>query len=70
MGATMAGRLLRIRGVLERTGLSKTSMYRQIGEGDFPRPIQLTENTVAWREREVDEWIESRETVPPFVGSA
>ena len=66
----MAGKLLRIRRVLERTGLSKTSLYRQIGESGFPRPIQLTENTVAWREREVDEWIESRETVPPYVGSA
>ena len=66
----MAGKLLRSRAVLERTGLSKTTMYRQIEIGDFPRPIQLTENTTAWREHEVDEWIESRETVPPFVGSA
>ena len=60
----MAGKLLRSRAVLERTGLSKTTMYRQIEIGDFPRPIQLTEKTTAWREHEVDEWIESREARP------
>ena len=61
----MAGKLLRVRAVLEKTGMSKTSLYRQINI-DFPRPIQLTENTTAWRESEVDEWIESREATPVF----
>ena len=62
----MAGKLIRVRAVLEKTGMSKTTMYRQISLGGFPRPIQLTEKTTAWREHEVDEWIESREATPVF----
>ena len=46
--------------VRERTSLSKTTIYRLIGEEKFPRPYQLTERRVAWREVEVATWIVNR----------
>ncbi len=46
--------------VREITSLSKTTIYRLISEEKFPRPYQLTERRVAWRETEVAAWIADR----------
>ncbi|QIG67393.1 transcriptional regulator protein [Rhizobium phage RHph_TM3_3_9] len=35
----------------------KTSLYRLINAGEFPRPVRLGENRVAWLESEIDSWI-------------
>lgn len=53
-------RLLRQDEVCDRTGLSRTTIWRRERDGDFPRRVQLGDNTVAWVESEVEEWIESR----------
>jgi len=52
-------RLLRIREVCDRVGLSKTTIYVRMANGDFPKPVQLG-GTVAWVESEIDKWIEDR----------
>lgn len=59
---TPTKRLLKRPEVREKTSLSDSELYRQIGAGTFPRPIRLTPNgrAVAWLESEVDAWIESR----------
>jgi prophage regulatory protein len=46
--------------VMEMTSLSKTTIYRLISEDKFPRPYQLTERRVAWREAEITAWIADR----------
>lgn len=46
--------------VLEKTGLSKSSMYQQIKAGSFPRPVPLGDRLVGWLDSEVEEWIQSR----------
>jgi len=48
--------------VLERTGLSNSTLYYFISEGTFPKPVKLGKRTVAWKKSKVDEWIESRES--------
>ncbi len=51
-------RLMRISSVCERTGLSKTKIYRLIGSSQFPRPIHpLGSRMSAWLEADVNEWI-------------
>ena len=62
--APRAPRLLRLRDVLARTGLSKSAVYSRIDAGTFPRPVSLGARAVAWRERDLSEWIESREPAP------
>lgn len=47
--------------VLERTGLSNSTLYYFISEGTFPKPVKLGKRTVAWKKSLVDKWIESRE---------
>ena len=52
-------RLERKRSVLARTGMSNTTLWRRAGR-DFPAPIRLGPNTVAWVSAEVDTWIADR----------
>lgn len=53
-------KVLRLHEVLDRVGLSKSTLWRYINEGDFPSPIKLGPRATGWIEREVDEWIASR----------
>jgi prophage regulatory protein len=61
-------RLLRINQVIERTALSRSSIYRLERTGFFPRRRQLNpgagdRSAVAWVEDEVVEWCASRSPV-------
>lgn len=53
--------LLRRAEVKARIGITSNSqLYRLMGRGDFPRPVKLSERSVAWPEHEVQAWIEQR----------
>ena len=63
-------RFIRLPEVLSRTGYGRTSIYRKMEEGTFPRSVKLggppidhnvfDSRAVAWIEDEVDEWVDSR----------
>lgn len=53
-------RALRLRQVADRTGLSKTHIYRLIQRGQFPTPARLSERVVAWDEAAVNAWLSER----------
>lgn len=57
---TSDNRLLRLREVLARCGLSRSTLYRQMGEGAFPRPLRVGVRAVRWREAEIEDWLASR----------
>lgn len=50
-------RILRIKIVLERTGLSRSTLYRKIGEGTFPKQVALSQRCAGWRESAVNAWM-------------
>ncbi len=52
--------ILRIKKVLERTGLPRSSMYLQMQEGAFPEQINLGPRSVGWLEHEIDDWVAER----------
>lgn len=52
-------KLLRMREVIDLTGLSRASIYRRLKVGTFPNPVRLGENSIAWRSSEVAHWIDS-----------
>ena len=49
--------MLRSREVQQRTGLSRTTIWRLEREGSFPKRVQISRNAVAWRESDVAAWI-------------
>jgi prophage regulatory protein len=53
-------RLLRRPDVEAITGLKRSSIYAKMEAGVFPKPIKLSERSVAWLEHEVQGWLESR----------
>jgi prophage regulatory protein len=64
-------RLLRLRDVEQKTGLSSTTIYRKMTEGSFPRPLQLGPGSVRWRETKVEAWIDGlAETVSSEIGQS
>jgi prophage regulatory protein len=60
----MAERFLRTRAVLERVGLSRTTLWRMERAGDFPARRIVGGGVVGWVESEVDQWITSRPAAP------
>lgn len=52
--------LLRIKKVVERTGVPTSSTYHQIKQGTFVPPIKLGERISAWRSSEVEAIVNAR----------
>jgi prophage regulatory protein len=50
-------RIIRLRTVLARTGLSRSTIYRKIAEGTFPAQLQISVNGAGWRESDINGWI-------------
>lgn len=51
---------LRLPKVMERSGLSRSSIYSAIKRNEFPRQVSLGRRSVGWLESEIDAWIEAR----------
>lgn len=65
----MPNQILRLPAVKARTGLSRSTIYLRLSEGQFPRPVPLGGRAVGWVESEIDDWltqqIEARQNTPP-----
>ena len=63
-------KLIRFPEVMSRTGYGRTSIYRKMEDGSFPKSLKLggppkdpnefDSRAVAWIEDELDQWMESR----------
>lgn len=53
-------RLLRRREVETITGLSRSTIYRLMQKGDFPKPVRIGPGAVRWKVSDIKAWIESR----------
>jgi prophage regulatory protein len=51
-------RIVRLKTVLARTGLSRSTIYRKIAEGTFPTRIKISVNGAGWHESDINRWIE------------
>ena len=51
---------LRVREVLEMTGMYRLFIYAQTAEGTFSKQIHLGSRTIVWNEREVVQWMDDR----------
>ena len=38
--------IIRLRAVLKRTGLSRSTMYRKVDEGTFPKQVRISQRCV------------------------
>lgn len=56
----MDKRFISLRDVLSRVPISKTHLYRLINSGEFPKPIRISQQRVAFLESEIEEWMNAR----------
>ena len=56
----MQNRILRRHEVESQIGLSRSSTYQMMSDGDFPLPIKLGKRAVGWREQDLNEWLSNR----------
>jgi prophage regulatory protein len=50
-------RILRLNTVLDRTGLSRATLYRKVQAGTFPRQVKIAARCAGWRESAVNDWM-------------
>ena len=50
-------RILRLPAVLDRTGLSRSTLYRKIQEGSFPKQLRIAARCAGWRESAIAAWL-------------
>ncbi|WP_428852748.1 AlpA family transcriptional regulator [Imbroritus primus] len=48
---------INIKQVAEKVSLGKSTIYRMVAEGDFPKPFSLGSNRTAWLEEDIDAWL-------------
>ena len=53
-------KIIKLRTVVELTGLSRSTIYDYMSRGMFPKQLRLGENSVAWLESEVVEWLDEK----------
>ena len=62
----MMPKIVRIREVMDVTGLSKTTIWRRVRDHEFPVPLKLggpNTRTIGWREADVEAWLNGLEEI-------
>ncbi len=53
-------RIIRMKEVIQRVGLSRSNIYQSIQTGCFPKQFALGSRAVGWLEEEINQWIADR----------
>lgn len=54
----MNDKILRRAAVEEMTGLSRSTLYRMMDRGEFPRPARIGQRAVGWRQSTIVLWLD------------
>jgi prophage regulatory protein len=54
-------RLLRVPQILERVPVSRSWLWRLVKDGKFPQPLRISEKITAWKESDIDNFLENLE---------
>lgn len=55
----MTDRILRLPEVVDKVGLSRSSIYDRMSKGAFPDSVSLGSRAIGWRERDIDQWLQA-----------
>ena len=54
-------RLMRLKEVINTSGLSRASIYSFMEQGAFPQPLSLGARAIGWRSQDIRNWIQERD---------
>ena len=52
--------LLRVKEVVKKTSVGKSTIWAWVKDGKFPKPIKLSDRVSVWKESDIDAWIEGK----------
>lgn len=55
--ASVPTRILRLRAVIDRIGLSRSQILRMVKSGSFPSPVFLCNKVSGWVEADLEAWL-------------
>jgi prophage regulatory protein len=58
--------VVRMSRLVEMIGLSRSTIWKLLSEGQFPNPIRLGSRSIAWRVKDVEECLQSREELATY----
>jgi prophage regulatory protein len=61
-------RILRLQEVMDRTGMSRATLYAAMKRGDFPQSIQISKRCVGWLEADIEAWIKALKNMGGYNG--
>jgi prophage regulatory protein len=50
-------KILRLKDVIAKTGLSRSNIYSLLSAGKFPKKIQLSPRCIGFLEADIDNWL-------------
>jgi prophage regulatory protein len=50
-------RFLRIKEVMNKTGIARSTIWLWVKEDKFPKPIKLSPRITVWDNNEIDKWM-------------
>ncbi|HBP6280110.1 TPA: AlpA family transcriptional regulator [Pseudomonas aeruginosa] len=53
-------RIIRLKEVVRSTGLARSTVYKLICSGEFPKPVPIVGRSVGWVESKIQDWILAR----------
>lgn len=56
----MSSKIIRLPVVIQKTGLSRSTIYLRMSKGTFPQSISLGERAIGWVEEEIEQWVLQR----------
>jgi len=62
-------RIMRLKEVIEKTGLAKSTVYNLISQGKFPKQIDLGARSVGWVDTEIEDWLLAKIELRDIEGS-
>jgi len=53
-------KIIRLKQVMETTGLARSTIYKFIAAGTFPKSVPLGGKSVGWVDEEIQEWVKAK----------
>jgi prophage regulatory protein len=62
--------ILRLREVLKRISVSRSTLLRSVARGDFPRPVLVGKRCRGWIEADILHWLNQRRQSGDGIGAS
>ena len=56
----MYNKIIRLPEVKNKTGLSRSSIYLRMSNGEFPQSISLGSRAIGWLDADIEQWLDER----------